>query len=443
VEIIEHETEVEARETAGDAARSVVIRLWSWDKTGGGPYGPELIARGATQLPDNGAPVVLTRGHGDTIVGVLTNFEERVDGAYGTFDFEDTNDGADAYKLAKKGTHRFVSPAFEAIHDRVMRVGATAVKVYDKIVLRAVGLTWKPAYATAQIMEVREQDLVSENTAPETPAQPAPVVTDTQSGLDRMAADLSATLKSAITPLSDKISALEDAARKGFSLPSEGDAKADSRSVVALWLPNAVRYLAGEKIATVEMRALADITTTGNLGVVPEGARADIADAIDPARPFMESTTKVNEPEGMKLVYPRLTTRPIVGIQPAEKAELASGPVSVTAEDYAALTIGGAADISIQLIRKSSPSFLELFLRLLAEAYAAAAEEQALDALVASGPSAGTGTFDPAAPSYGETFSNGLAAGPGLTPDRIWLAPDAAAAFIDARTAVTWWPDSD
>lgn len=425
---------LELREAAEGAARTADIRLWSWTQTGGGPYGPELIAKGATVLAE---PVVLTLGHGDTIVGTMARFEERSDGAYGIFEFEDTPEGESAYKLAKKRVHRFVSPAFEALHHRVVKASGTAVKVYDSIRLRAVGLTWKPAYGAAQIMEVREQDLAMDDDTKDTPAQtpPAPATSDAANGFDRMAADLAGIVKSAVTPLADKIAALEDAARKGFSVPDGTDAPS-ARSVVEVWLPNAIRFLSGEKIPAVEMRALADITTTDNLGLVPEGARAPIEDQIDKSRPFMESTREVAEPEGLKLIYPRIVTRPVVGTQSAEKAEVASGPVSVEADDYGAITIAGAADISIQLLRKSSPSFLALFLDLLGEAYAIDADNKALDNLIAAGVTAGTGTFDPEAPLYGEAFANGLAAGAGLTPDHIWLSPTAVAQMIDARTAV-------
>lgn len=429
---------IEVRDVDG-TRREADIRLWSWTQTGGGPYGAELIARGATILGD---PVVLTKGHGDTIVGTLARFEEREDGAYGVFEFEDTQEGLDAYKLAKKRTYRWVSPAFEALHDKIVRVGNTAVKVYDSIRLRAVGLTWKPAYAAAQIMQVREQDLAmadekdpKDEPKADAKADAKPVTSGARDGGDRLAADLESMVRNAFTPIADKFAALEDAMRKGFSIPSD-DAPAKSKDAISIWLPAAIKYLSGEKIGQMEMRALADITTSGNLGIIPESAREPIEDTIDASRPFMESTRQVDEPEGMNLTYPRIVTRPVVGTQTAEKTEVASGPVSVTATDYPPITIAGAADISIQLLRKSSPSFLQLFLALLGEAYAKDADNKALDNLIAAGPTAGNiAGFDPANPKYGEAFTNGLNNG-GMLPDRVWVSPTAAAEFIDAGTQI-------
>ena len=59
------------------------------------------------------------------------------------------------------------------------------------------------------------------------------------------------------------------------------------------------------------------------------------------------------------------------------------------------MTYAGAGDLSIQLIKRSSPDFLALWSGLLADAYALATEDAAVDSLLAeSAVVEGTGTFD-------------------------------------------------
>ena len=56
-----------------------------------------------------------------------------------------------------------------------------------------------------------------------------------------------------------------------------------------------------------------------------------------------------------------------------------------------------------------------------------------MDALLAASPTAGTGTFDPGAPLFGEAFENAAAVGRTLRPDRIWLSTAALSAMIDEK----------
>src|SRR6185369_12608737 len=141
-----------------------------------------------------------------------------------------------------------------------------------------------------------------------------------------------------------------------------------------------------------------DVITTDNAGVVPPTYLTELIGVIDKSRPFLSTTRRLETPAtGMKLTVPVITQRPTAAKQSSEKAEVSSQKTIITAEDFNAVTIAGAGDLSIQLIKRSSPSFLNLWVDLLAEAYAIESEDEALLALFAA--IGGVGSGNPLNPS--------------------------------------------
>jgi len=188
----------------------------------------------------------------------------------------------------------------------------------------------------------------------------------------------------------------------------------------------------------LQARVVADLVTADNLGVVPPMFAGDLRETIDATRPFFSSVRRLNIPRaGMQLTVPVIETRPTTGVQSSEKAELASTATSITAANFDPITIGGYGDISLQLLKRSDPSYLELYLDLLAEAMSIDADDQAVDALLAEAAVNEGGTLDPEDASLGAAWANAAAVSRRLTPDNIWLSSAAVAAFIDAKASGT------
>jgi hypothetical protein len=234
-----------------------------------------------------------------------------------------------------------------------------------------------------------------------------------------------------------RFDALEERARKaGVQVPAAPESRA--ADLKGRWVRAALAYLDGDRIPDLELRALDDVITADNLGVVPKNIRTELIGIVDPARPFLNSTRKVDAGDaGMTQTFPKITQRPEVGVQATEKAELASQKTIIGTVDFTPITIGGAGDLSLQLLKRSSPSFLQLWLDLLAEQYAIMSDDKAVDALLAvTAVNEGTGAFDPETFLFGESFTNAAAASPSLAlrPDRMWLSTAAFVAMMDART---------
>ena len=230
--------------------------------------------------------------------------------------------------------------------------------------------------------------------------------------------------------MEDRVTRMEERARQDIVIPTPQQMNPEIHK--GHWTQVAIKLLTGERVPELQTRVLADLVTTDNAGVVPEAFSTELIGIIDPRRPFLNSTRRIPTPDsGMTLNMPVLTTRPTAGVQVNEKDDITSTTTSITSEGFDAITIAGGGDISLQLLKRSSPSYLNLYLELLAEALASNAESEAIDALLAAGVTPGTGTLDPEAMAIGEAWENGNAVK--VPPDTIWLSSAGVSAFLDAK----------
>lgn len=395
-----------------EGKREIEARLVPWGVTVETNDGLEEFHAGSFEGIEP-SEVVLRLDHSDPAGGRGLVVEERDDGAYGVLRADTSARGQQILDGVRDGTYRSVSVGFEFDKGRTRtRVqGGRKVWVHDKsapVQLREVSPTWRPAYKEAAILAVRSED--------ETPmAEPTPVTE-------------AVAPSPAIASLLERIDQLEERSRQAITVPE---------------LTHGAMSFTTDRTIVAE-RALANIVTTGNEGVVPDAAVNEIIGIIDRTRPFLDSTRRLPTPSaGMNLVVPKITQRPLVAEQMAQKDELASRATIITTVEWPFRTFGGAADLSLQLIKRSSPEYLPLFLELLAEAYAIETEEAAIAALLADADlNAGTAVFSPddGNISFGESFINAQATSPRLFPDTLWLSTAAVAQMIDAKTDGTNQP---
>jgi hypothetical protein len=240
--------------------------------------------------------------------------------------------------------------------------------------------------------------------------------------------------------MTDRVAKMEEQARSAFTVPSV-PGKPEHTPTIGEWAQVALRALAGERLSDndPQYRVVAELITTDNLGVVPQAHMTELIGVIDRSRPFMATTRRLETPStGMDIVVPKIGTRPTTGVQVAEKDELTSTTTSITSETFSAQTIGGVGDISLQLLRRSSPSYLSLYLELLAEALAIDAEDRALRALfdeIGGGVTAAS-AMDPNDLQLGAAYQTSFNA-IRRPPDTIWLSTEAVGEFIDAQASGT------
>ncbi len=424
------------------AKRELEVRLLPWDTTIETTAGPEMFARGAVAgTPDDGVMLmgmeheakiglgqqgqpVMTRH----AVGRSIKVWEADDGPRTVFKVGRTSSGDDLLALAEDGIVRGVSVEFRTVPGGSTKVkrGGRSVTVHNRVQLTGASMTYRPAYGDmAAVLAVRsEEDTVSDTQEVETTAAPAPV-------------DLSPVtraMEDGFSRFGERLAAIEEQSRMAITIPS--GPTSDPTLTAGRWMKTALAALTGERIPEQEMRVWSDLITSDNLGVVPEAHLSELIGIIDAGRPFLGSTRRINTPAaGMTLNVPTIVTRPTAGIQVNEKDDITSTETSIVSTGFDAITIAGGGDISIQLLKRSDPSYLELYLQLLAEAIAQNAEAEALAALLASGVTPGTGTLDPDDLQIGEAWTN--AATVRQRADTIWLSSAAMEAFINAQATGT------
>jgi hypothetical protein len=130
--------------------------------------------------------------------------------------------------------------------------------------------------------------------------------------------------------------------------------------------------------------ALADITTTGAGPVIQPAYRSEVAGLIDHGTPLLQAIASAPLPaSGMTIEYPEWQTFPQTGRQMAEKTQIVSQAATMALKSRPVITIAGGNDISLQAVERSSPSFLEAYLRAASVDWARKAEGYVIGELLA------------------------------------------------------------
>jgi len=347
------------------------------------PYGVEIeiggvresFARDAFSVDDViGKP--LAYRHNEP-VGIITGAENREDGLYIDFDIVNTTLGRDAATLARTGASRGLSVGFNPIKSAWTKT-RDAVQ-HMSAALQEVSLTPYPAYATAGVSAIREDEGVT--TMSETIVEAEVVSVDTEA-------------REAIAQVRETVASIE--ARAFTAEPVHPLAAYRSFGEYSK------AVLAGD----VDTRALADQTTDNNPGVMPPVWLLQVKGIIDLGRPAI---TSVGGPEsagtfGMEINWPYfdgdLTL--IVEAQASEKGEVNSVEINLEKGDATLATYAAGSDISYQLLQRSSPSYLDAHNRIMAASYSTVTDRKFTNDLWTG--SNNTNLYDLSADTTGTAF---------------------------------------
>ena len=445
------------------AKREIDVRLAPFNRVIETIGGPEVILPGAFRdvNPDDvylmglEHEVHLGLGQDGRVVptrrptGKALKVEEREDGGYATFRVAKTASGDEILGLIDDGVIRAVSIEMGGnARTRIEKQNGRRVSAVEWADLRAASPTYRPAYVEASVLAARSHKedapvATDEKAATEaTPEQPDPQrVTQMRVAADESLEGFRTGLEKIATTFGDKlgerIAKLEEQVCSGFIVPAT---PAENKMSFGEWAETSIKLLAGDRIPDQQYRVWQELVTTDNAGVVPDAYSPEIIGVIDPRRPFMATTTRIPVPSsGMNLVVPKINQRPAVDLQAAEKDEIASQKTLIGTESFSVKTYAGGGDLSLQLLRRSDPSFLELYVRLLAEAYAIETEDAAVASLITAindgGPEPAT-ALNPEALALGGAFETTFSA-MRRAPDTIWLSSEAVGAFINALASGT------
>jgi hypothetical protein len=307
----------------------------------------EQVAAGSVDVRSLAARPLLWR-HAEP-VGVISSARDTPHGPVIRARISDTQLGNEALTLVRDGAVTGVSIGFEPLLWDT-RDGLTT---YTQIHIREVSLTPMPAYETARVTAVREEHRMSATTEPRLPtvAEATALFREVKLEPDQLRDALDAQRQ-----LSSRVTALED---RGHGHPL-----ARYRS-----LGEYAQAMAGGS----ETREWVNQITADNPGVVPPAWLRDIKGIVDNGRPLISALggSRGLPESGMSLTWPYFdgNLKTLVGVQATEKTDITSAKVSIKSGSETIVTYAGGSDLSLQLIMRSDPSYVDAYIRIMLAAY--------------------------------------------------------------------------
>jgi HK97 family phage prohead protease len=281
-------------------------------------------------------------------IGRMTASETRADGIYATFKLSRSSGGNDALIMAQEGLVTGLSIGAEILASQPSKDGHTVV---SSARLKEVSLVTIPAFVSSQILEIAAEEIIPVEENPQTESETA-----VENTPETVAAPVEAAAVEAARPTVTAMYYTNP--RLNLNVTAGEYAKAQL---------NASR---GDADARELMAALQVATVAENTGMVPPTYLKDVIGIIDSSRPFIDSIERAALPtSGMKIFTPKLGVQASVDLT-AEGAEFASSDTTVSFQEDSVVKFAGAGKLDLELVDRSDPSFLDLYLRELAASYA-------------------------------------------------------------------------
>ena len=288
-------------------------------------------------------------------IGRMTAAEVRADGIYATFKLSRSTGGNDALIMAQEGLVTGLSIGAEIIASKPSKDGHTVV---SSAKIKEVSLVTVPAFASSEVLEIAAEEVIPA-VEPSTETESETVVEDTTveaTPVEAAAVEAARPTVTAMAYTSPRINLNVTAGEYAKAQLNASRGDADARELVA---------------------ALQVATVAENTGMVPPTYLKDVIGIIDSSRPFIDSIERAALPAaGMKVFTPKLGVQAAVDLT-AEGAEFASADTTVTFQEDTVVKFAGAGKLDLELVDRSDPSFLDLYLRELAASYAQKTDQYA------------------------------------------------------------------
>jgi HK97 family phage prohead protease len=309
--------------------------------------GEYAFAANSIQIADPSKIRLLSQHNMQKPIGKMISAEERKDGIYAVFRLSKSTAGSDALIMAQEGLVTGLSIGAEILASQPSKDGYTVV---SSARLKEVSLVTVPAFASAQVLEIAAEEVIPAEENPQTESET--VVEDT-------------TVEAA--PVE---TAAVEAARPTVTAMYYTNPRLNLNITAGEYAKAQLNASRGDADARELMAALQVATVAENTGMVPPTYLRDVIGIIDSSRPFIDSIERAALPaSGMKIFTPKLGTQAQVALT-AEGAEFASTDTTVTFQEDDVVKFAGAGKLDLELVDRSDPSFLDLYLRELAASYA-------------------------------------------------------------------------
>ena len=319
------------------------------DATIGGQFAERFAPDSVDPDDLTGAPILWNHDRAE-VIGHITDASNADDGAHIVGTILPTSRGKDAALLLREGAVRGLSIGFEPVAQTWSNDNTSVTRTSVRV--REVSVATLAAYPDAEVFDVRKETPV------ETPAeQTAPAVT-----------------------LPDNLATRDDL------VELEARIRTTAEPVATVGVIDGFTRMLQDFGKTRQTRALADVLSANNAGVLPPSWSSEVLGYVDSGRYFLPRAGSVAYPSsGSVITYPRVSQRTTVAARGTEKTEVPSQAFQTTSNNYGTDWYAGAVDIAYELILTSDPSILSMVAQDLLSQYAIASEEGFVASVEATG----------------------------------------------------------
>ena len=385
--------------TAADTqTRTLTGRIVTWGEEGFTSAGKTVFAKDSITIPKN---VKLLLEHDRTRpIGKLTNYEVTDSGIEASFKIAGTIAGDDSLLEAAEGLRDGFSVGIKL--NQWENVDGSMVISSSQMI--ETSLVTDPAIDSARVSEVAASETeVSESNDSDIKTEGEDLVSETVS--ESVTTEAVEAAKSEVT-VSASAPVMYSSPRVNLDVTAGQVAKAQ------------LAASRGDSDARDLIAALQVATVAENTGMVPPNYLRDVIGIIDSSRPFIDSIERAALPaSGMKIFTPVLGAQATVALT-AEGAEFSSTDTAVTFQEDTVVKFAGAGRLDVELVDRSDPSFLDLYIRELAASYAQKTDAYAAN-IAAQNSAASTGA------TIYKSIADGIADSFGVmrfTPNRLLVA---------------------
>jgi HK97 family phage prohead protease len=337
--------------TAADSkTRTLTGRIVTWGEEGFTSAGKTIFAKDSITIPKN---VKLLLEHDRTRpIGKLMSYEVTDSGIEASFKIAGTIAGDDSLLEAAEGLRDGFSVGIK-LNEWKNVEGSMVISSSEMI---ETSLVTDPAIDSARVSEVAASDTeVSESKDSDVKTEGDDLVSETVS--ESVTTEAVEAAKSEVT-VSASAPVMYSSPRVNLNVTAGQVAKAQ------------LAASRGDSDARDLIAALQVATVAENTGMVPPNYLRDVIGIIDSSRPFIDSIERAALPaSGMKIFTPKLGAQATVALT-AEGAEFSSTDTAVTFQEDTVVKFAGAGRLDVELVDRSDPSFLDLYIRELAASYA-------------------------------------------------------------------------
>jgi hypothetical protein len=394
--------------TAADTqTRTLTGRIVTWGEEGLTSAGKTIFAKDSITIPKN---VKLLLEHDRTRpIGKLVSYEVTDSGIEASFKIAGTIAGDDSLLEAAEGLRDGFSVGIK-LNQWDNKEGTMVISSSQMI---ETSLVTDPAIDSARVSEVAAAETeISESTDSDTKTEGEDLVSETAP--ESVTTEAVEAAKSEVT-VSASAPVMYSSPRVNLNVSAGQVAKAQ------------LAASRGDSDARDLIAALQVATVAENTGMVPPSYLRDVIGIIDNSRPFISSIETAPLPaSGMKIFTPKLGAQATVALT-AEGVEFSSTDTAVTFQEDTVVKFAGAGRLDVELVDRSDPSFLDLYIQELAASYAQKTDAYAAN-IAAQNSAGSTGS------TIYKSIADGIADSFGvmrMTPNRLLVATGGGVNDID------------